>query len=129
MAAYVKPKIWKPTRQNHILGGGMKVMHGGPVEMCLPEHAHPEVQIGVHFVSSQRHGRTPITSDSPAYFSLIPSGKPHAGGWGDGSEVVVALLPKLQVEYAADELLRSSCSEIVSTSCAVDPVFLSMGTT
>ena len=104
-------------------------MHGGPQEMCLPEHEHPEVQIGVHFVSVQRHGKTPVANDSPAYFSLIPSGKPHAGGWADGSEVVVTLLPKLQVEYAAGELLRSSCSEIVGTSCAVDPIILSMGTT
>jgi AraC family transcriptional regulator len=129
MAASVKSKIWKPTSRNQIFVAGMKFMHGGPQEMCLPEHEHPEVQIGVHFVSVQRHGKTPVANDSPAYFSLIPSGKPHAGGWADGSEVVVTLLPKLQVEYAAGELLRSSCSEIVGTSCAVDPIILSMGTT
>jgi AraC family transcriptional regulator len=128
MVGSVKSKMWKLTRQNHIFVAGMKVMHGGPVEMCLPEHEHPEVQIGTHFIAAQRNGKFPLANDSPAYFSLIASGKPHAGGWRDGSEVVVTLLPKLQVESAAEEILRSSCSEIMSTACAVDPVILSMGT-
>jgi AraC family transcriptional regulator len=128
MAAFAESKTWKPTRQNHVIAAEMSVMHGGPVGMCLLEHEHSEIQIGMHFVSAEISGKPRLTSDSPSYFSLIPSGKPHRGGWRDGSEVVVTLLSKAQVERAADELLRLSSSEIVSAPCAFDPVILSMGT-
>jgi AraC family transcriptional regulator len=127
MAAPDAPKTWKPTRQNHAVVAEMTVMHGGPVGMCLPEHEHPEIQVGMHFLSAERSGKHQIVADVPNYFSLIPSGKPHTGGWRDGSEVVVTLLSRLRVERAADELLWSSSSEIVSAPCAVDPVILSMG--
>jgi AraC family transcriptional regulator len=105
----------------------MRVMHGGPIGMRLPEHEHPDIQVGMHFVSPQISRRPQVAGDFPSHFSLIPCGKPHVGQWSDGSEVVVTLLSKVQVERAADELLRSSSSEIVSAPCAVDPVILSMG--
>jgi AraC family transcriptional regulator len=127
MAAIVQPKTWKPTRQNRAVVGEMTVMHGGPVAMSLPEHEHPEIQIGMHFVPAGLSQNRQMVSDLPNYFSLVPSGKPHVGGWGDGSEVVVTLLPRMQVQQAADELLRSSAWEIRSAPCAVDPVILSMG--
>jgi AraC family transcriptional regulator len=127
MAASDAPKTWKPTPQNHAVVAEMSVMHGGPAGMCLPEHDHPEIQVGMHFVSAEQSGKCQLLGDVPNYFSLIPSGKPHTGGWRDGSEVVVTLLPKLQVERAADELLLSSSSEVVSAPCAVDPVILSLG--
>lgn len=122
-----EPKTWQPTRQNCFVISEMRVMHGGPISMSLPEHEHPEIQIGMHFVSKFR-GKSQPAGDVPTYFSLIPSGKPHVGGWDDGSEVVVTQLSKLQVECAAGELLRSSRSEILSTACSVDPVLLAMGT-
>jgi AraC family transcriptional regulator len=106
----------------------MKVMHGGPVGMRLPEHEHPDIQLGIHFVSAGKASRHRPVNDAPSYFSLIPPGKPHSGGWRDGREVVVTLISKLQVERAADEVLRSSTFEIVDSPCAVDPVILSMGT-
>lgn len=95
--------------------------------MRLPEHEHSDIQIGMHFVSSQVSGKPRLTSDSPNYFSLIPSGKPHVGGWGEGSEVVVALLSKGYMERAADELLRSPAFDIPGAPCAYDPVILSLG--
>jgi AraC family transcriptional regulator len=123
-----EPETWKPTRQNCVVGAEMTVMHGGPTGMSLPQHEHPEVQVGMHFVSPQICGKSQPARDVPTYFSLIPSGKPHVGGWQNGSEVVVTLLSRAQVEQAAGELLRSSRSEIVSAACAVDPVLLAMGT-
>jgi AraC family transcriptional regulator len=128
MADAGEPETWKPTRQNRIVVAEMTLMHGGPIAMSLPEHEHPEIQVGMHFVSPQIRGKSQPTGKVPTYFSLIPSGKPHVGGWEDGSEVVVALLSRAQVERAAGELLRSSRLEIVSAAYAVDPVFLAMGT-
>jgi AraC family transcriptional regulator len=120
-------ETWKPTPQNCVVAAEMTVMHGGPIRMSLPEHEHPEIQVGMHFVSPRIYRKPQLAGDVPTYFSLIPSGKPHVGGWQNGSEVVVTLLSKAQVERAAGELLRLSRSEIVSAACAVDPVFLAIG--
>jgi AraC family transcriptional regulator len=127
MPASATPQTWTPTLQNRIVFPEMQLMHGGPIGMRLPEHEHADIQVGMHFVSPHTPQRPRIISDLPSYFSLIPSGKPHVGQWRDGSEVVVTLLSKTQVERASDELLRSSSSEILSTPCAVDPVILSLG--
>jgi AraC family transcriptional regulator len=127
MAAPAAPQTWMPTLQNRVVFPEMQVMHGGPIGMRLPEHEHGDIQVGMHFVSPNITQRPHVISDFPSYFSLIPSGKPHVGQWRDGSEVVVTLLSKTQVERASDELLRSSSSEILSAPCAVDPVILSLG--
>jgi AraC family transcriptional regulator len=127
MAAPAAPQTWMPTIQNRIVFPEMQVMHGGPIGMRLPEHEHAEIQVGMHFVSPQVSQKPQVISDYPSYFSLIPSGKPHVGQWRNGSEVVVTLLSKTQVERASDELLRSSSSQMLSAPCAVDPVILSLG--
>jgi hypothetical protein len=84
MAASGSPKTWKPTRQNHIVVADMTVMHGGPVGMCLPEHEHPEIQVGMHFFSAKLSGKHQLIGEVPNYFSLIPCGKPHKGAGGTG---------------------------------------------
>ena len=122
-----EPETWKPTPQNCVVANEMTVMHGGPIGMSLPEHEHPEIQICMHFVSTQIRGKAQPAGDIPTYFSLVPSGKRHVGGWDHGSEAVVTHLSKLQIERAAGELLRSSRYEILSAACAVDPVLLAMG--
>ncbi len=127
MAASIPLQTWTPTLQNRVVSSGILVMHGGPIGMRLPEHEHSEVQVGMHFVSPHTLGKLHVVSDFPSYFSLIPSGKRHVGQWRDGSEVVVTLLSKTQMERASEELLRSSGSEIVSAPCATDPVILSLG--
>jgi AraC family transcriptional regulator len=127
MVEFAEPETWKPSQQNRVVVGEMTVMHGGPVGMRIPEHEHPEIQIGMHFVNRQIRGGLQREETTPAYFSLIPSGKSHTGGWEHGSEVLVTLFSRGQIEQAAGELLRSSRFEIVSAVCAVDPVFLAMG--
>jgi AraC family transcriptional regulator len=122
-----EPETWRPTHANRIVLPEMSVMHGGPIGMRLPEHEHEEIQVGMHFVSREKSGKPQVANHAPSYFSLIPSGKPHVGQWHDGSEVVVILLSRGCVERAGDELLRRSCSEIVSAPCAVDPLILSLG--
>jgi AraC family transcriptional regulator len=122
-----EPETWKPTRQNCLVAAEMTVMHGGPIGMKLQEHEHPDIQVGMHFVCPRICGNSQPARDIPTYFSLIPSGKPHVGGWQDGSEVVVTLLSRAQLERAAGELLRLSRFEILSAACAVDPVLLAMG--
>ena len=77
-------------------------MHGGPRAMRLPEHEHAEIQIQAHFSpTSLSRGAASI----PETYRLIPSGKPHVGSWCEGSEVVVFLVHKRQLEMAGDELL------------------------
>lgn len=100
----------------------------GPVDMRLPEHEHPEVQITMNFVAPPLPKRGKAMKDYPSHFSLYPSGMPHGGKESDGAELLVTVFAPADIERAADELLRRSSSEIVSAPCAVDPVILSMGT-
>ena len=58
-----EPETWKPTRQNCVVGAEMAVMHGGPIGMSLPEHEHPEVQVGMHFVPPQICGKSQPARD------------------------------------------------------------------
>jgi AraC family transcriptional regulator len=100
----------------------------GPVDMRLPEHEHPEVQITMNFIAPPSPGKGNAMKDYPSHFSLYPSGMPHGGKESDGAELLVTVFAPADIEIAADELLRRSSSEIVSAPCAVDPVILSMGT-
>ena len=94
--------------------------------MHLPEHEHPEVQLGFHFPAVGRNRKASIDA-LPAYFTLIPSGKPHRGGWSSGSEVIVAQFSRSLMEQASSELLKRSTSEVLAESCAGDPVLQGMG--
>jgi hypothetical protein len=67
-----EPETWKPTRQNCVVDAEMTVMHGGPIGMSLPEHEHPEVQVGMHFVSPQICGKSQPARDVPTYFLSYP---------------------------------------------------------
>jgi AraC-like DNA-binding protein len=98
----------------------------GPTEMGIPEHEHPQVQISMTFVAQSPLSKTKAIRDFPAHFSLHPSGMPH-GRKSDGAESLATVFSQAYMEQAADELLRRSCSEIISAPCAVDPVILSMG--
>jgi AraC family transcriptional regulator len=98
----------------------------GPTEMGIPEHEHPEVQISMTFVAQPPLSKMKAITDFPTHFSLHPSGMPH-GRKCDGAESLATVFSQAYLEQAADELLRRSCSEIVSAPCAVDPVILSMG--
>jgi hypothetical protein len=100
----------------------------GPVDMRLPEHEHPEVQITMNFVPLPLPNKGKAMKDYPSHFSLYPSGMPHGGKESDGAELLVTVFAPADIEMAADELLRRTSSEIVSAPCAVDPVILSMGT-
>ena len=84
MADVGESETWKPTRQNCVVAAQMTVMHGGPIGMVLPEHEHPEIQVGMHFVSQRNCGKSQPVGDLPTYFSLIPSGKPHVGAGRTG---------------------------------------------
>ena len=118
--------LWIPEPTNRVSLGGLSLMHGGPAGMHLPEHEHPEVQLGLHFPATRQHKRAPIDV-LPAYFTLIPSGKPHRGGWSIGSEVIVVHFSQSLIEQASNELLRNSLSEVLAQSCASDPVLQGMG--
>lgn len=105
-AASVKTPIWKPSARTKMAVEDFVVMHGGPRAMRLTEHEHNEIQIQAYFspASLAREG-SPVL---PETFRLIPSKKPHAGSWNQGSEVIVFLLGTRQLEIACDELLHRS---------------------
>src|SRR5215470_12462020 len=93
------PIIWQPRPATNIQFRGIRLMHGGPEAMVLPEHEHIETQIQTRF--------RPIDNGSgtePYRSSLYAPGQPHSGGIDDNWEVIVLLLgPQLMAE-AADEL-------------------------
>jgi hypothetical protein len=43
------PPIWAPTPRTNIHLRGLRLMHGGPDAMVLPEHEHQETQIQTRF--------------------------------------------------------------------------------
>jgi hypothetical protein len=45
----VSDRIWLPNRENDMHSGGIRAMHGGPIAMRIPEHAHVETQVQVRF--------------------------------------------------------------------------------
>src|SRR5215471_18120692 len=95
------PRIWEPRPTTDRQFRGLRLMHGGPEAMILPEHEHVETQIQTRF--------RPLddgTGAAPYRSSLYAPRQPHSGGWDDNWEVIVMLLdPQLMAE-AADELFR-----------------------
>jgi AraC-like DNA-binding protein len=124
MSSELASPIWKPQRTTRVVHSGLTFMHGGPVGMHLPEHEHDEVQLEMHFSPASRPNGQQLGME-PAFFNLLPSGKPHVGQWNDNTEVVVALISRRQLEGAADELLRHGRAESAEVICGVDPLFQS----
>jgi AraC family transcriptional regulator len=119
-----RPAVWRSGIPIPVILPDMTVV--GPTGMGIPEHEHPEIQISMTFVAQSPRGKTRSIRDFPGHFSLHPSGMPH-GRNSDGAESLATVFSQAYIEQAADELLRRSSSEIVSTPCAFDPVILSMG--
>jgi AraC family transcriptional regulator len=124
MAPSPLPATWRSGLPIPVVLPDMTVV--GPTVMGVPEHEHTDVQISMTFVAQSPPGKAKAMNDFPAHFSLHPSGMPH-GRKSDGAESLATVFSQTYVEQAADELLRRSCSEIMSAPCAVDPVILSMG--
>ncbi len=120
--------VWKPERHTRIDLPDLCFMHGGPTGMQVPEHEHTENQLALHFLS-QGENRQLGPAELPAFLKLIPSGKPHVGGWAGGNEVIVVLLGQQYLAKAKDELLLSSPSAIMDVDYAIDPVLQALGTT
>jgi AraC family transcriptional regulator len=100
------------------------VMHGGPRAMRLTEHEHDEIQIEAHFSSASL--AKPASHVLPDTYHLIPSGKPHVGSWNEGSEVVVVLLDRRQLETAAGELMQRTKYRLEEEIWGADPVIQSV---
>lgn len=107
-------RTWTPNPANSVTAAGLRIMHGGPAAMRLPEHEHPETQISVHFPS-------PSLNLLPRC-EVIPPGCPHRGQWEDGVEVIVLLLPPSSLELAAAELLPRDGFEILRQRQIEDPL-------
>lgn len=103
-----QPRIWAPTPKTNIRFRGLRLMHGGPDAMALPEHEHVETQIQTRFRQTGDGTRM-----EPYCSSLYAPRQPHRGGIDDNWEVVVMLLdPQLMAE-AADELFLRDRFEIM----------------
>jgi hypothetical protein len=86
---------------------GLRLMHGGPDAIVLPEHEHEETQIQTRFRKTEDG-----TGMEPYRSSLYAPRQPHSGGVGDNWEVIVMLLyPELMTE-ATDELFLRDRFEI-----------------
>ena len=95
------PRIWEPTSTTSKQSRGVRLMHGGPAAMVLPEHEHVETQIQTRF----RPTATGIGLE-PYRSSLYAPGQPHSGGVDDNWEVIVMLLDSQLMSEAADELFQ-----------------------
>jgi len=103
----VDPPVWVPTPATSITIGDSRLMHGGPVAMCIPEHEHAEVQVQTRFVRvAGESGLKPLSS------SLYASGQPHRAAIEDNWEVVVIHLGPHTIARAADELFSHDRVEI-----------------
>ncbi len=84
---------WEPGPSNRASYDGVVASVGGPDSRYLPEHAHPDLQLSVHFggTSSVR---------------VIAPWEPHAGGWEPGEYVTVLLLSPALLAEVADDVVR-----------------------
>ena len=96
---------------------GLRVMHGGPRAMYLPEHSHVETQIQTCFRRTGDHGAM-----EPHRSSLYAPGQAHTGGIRDNWEVVVMLLEPQLMALAADELFSRDQFEIKPFSSLRSPL-------
>ena len=101
-------QVWQPTKTNAFRFRGLSVLLGGPQSATMPEHAHSEAQVTVHFYPAPRNRSHDVEMDA----SLYAPEQPHLGGWRKGCRVVVFhLSPGLLIE-AADELVVSEAFKI-----------------
>src|ERR1044072_2438405 len=101
------PRIWEPTPATNIQFRGLRLMHGGPRGVVLPEHEHVETQVQTRFCPvADGRGVEPYRS------SLYAPGQPHSGGVDDNWEVIVMLLDPRLMSEAADELFHRDRFEI-----------------
>lgn len=84
---------WEPGPSNRASYGGVVASVGGPDSGHLPEHAHPELQLSVHF------GRS-------SSVRVIAPWEPHVGGWSHGEYVAVVLLSPALLAEVADDVVR-----------------------
>jgi AraC family transcriptional regulator len=123
---FMNSPVWVPDLNNRVTHGGLCLMHGGPSGMQLPEHEHPEVQLGLHFTAPAVRGNA-SADPHVAHVTLVPSGKPHRGGWTNGSEVIVAHFSRSILEQASDEVLTRCPSEVFALTCGSDPLLHALG--
>ena len=100
-------RIWLPNRENDMHSGGIRAMHGGPIAMRIPEHAHVETQVQVRFRKLRDQ-----SDPEPVDMSLHPPLKPHSGGWEENWEVIVFLIAPRVMAATADDLLPRQRFEI-----------------
>jgi AraC family transcriptional regulator len=110
---------WTSTDANTVSAAGLRIMHGGPIGMELPEHEHVEAQVEVHFRRPAASGEELL----PAETELIAPLRRHCGFWEDESEVIVILIPPHYLEMAADELHRGGGFEVMDRQMEGEPLF------
>jgi len=108
---------WKATENSARTFTGIKVLHGGPKAGIVPEHAHGEAEVSVHFRLQGAGGLV------ATHAHLYAPDRPHSGGWENGLEVVVLQLTRQLLDEAADELLRSRYFEISTLRYLRDGMF------
>ncbi|HEY0793815.1 MAG TPA: AraC family transcriptional regulator [Chthoniobacterales bacterium] len=119
-------ELWTPTSTTDLKLRDLRVMHGGPVPMHLPEHVHAETQVEVHFHplpgSAKRQQADHPPALAPAQSVIIAPTQPHVGRWEQGSEVIVLLVSADALGRAAEELLVRDRFEILSATLAQAPL-------
>lgn len=113
---------WKATNDSARTFAGITVLHGGPEAGFVPEHAHSEAEVSVHFRSNGAKGLV------PTHAHLYAPDRPHSGGWKNGRQVIVLKLTRQLLDEAADELLRNGRFEISTLRHVRDSMFEEIAT-
>jgi len=108
---------WKATQNTARTFTGIKVLRGGPGAGIVPEHAHSEAEVSVHFRANGPGGLV------ATHAHLYAPHRPHSGRWANGREVIVLQLTRQLLDEAADELLRCGHFEITTLRHFRDRMF------
>ncbi len=111
---------WKPTDENRKVFGGLSILHGDARGGFLAEHEHDEVQVSIHFSCRDRRLE-------PVHLHIHPSGRPHAGGWPPGDEVIVFHLAPGLLSGVRQEMARGIDTELVPSRASRDVVVEGLG--
>jgi hypothetical protein len=112
---------WKPSHTTARAYRNMSVLYGSRHGGTLPEHAHEDVQVSVHFNNVRR------SRPAQSCVHLYGSFQPHVGGWKRGNEVVVVQIAPAILMEVRQELSRGIDFELVPAQAMRDAVLEGLG--
>jgi AraC family transcriptional regulator len=112
---------WRSAPNNARGFRSLSILYGDSRGGFLPEHAHEDVQVSIHFAGTSQPGLERLDVD------LFPSQMPHTGCWRPGTEVIVFHLAPGLLTEVGDELGRGVGIELAPAKDTYDRVIEGLG--